>query len=202
MYKDYNDYELLDIIKDSDEEATNIMYKKYEPLINATAQRMFPYCKNYGLEISDLVQEGMLGLTNAINTFEESKDTLFYTYAKTCIERKIISASLKAGRLKHKFLNDSISFDKEIDDTNMNLEYFLKDKKENPDELISSEERKQEIIKIAEDELTGLEQQVFELKINGFEYKEIALILDKDVKSIDNALQRIKLKLKKILENN
>lgn len=63
-------------------------------------------------------------------------------------------------------------------------------------------ERKQEIIKLAEDELTGLEQQVFELKINGFEYKEIALILDKDVKSIDNALQRIKLKLKRILENN
>ena len=201
MYKDYNDYELLDIIHDSDEQAINIMYKKYEPLINSIAQKMFPYCKNCGLEVSDLVQEGMLGLTNAINTFSDSKDTLFFTYAKTCIERRIISASVKSGRLKHKFLNDSVSFDKEVEDTSVALEYFLKDSKENPAELMSSEERKKEIMDFAKKEMTYFEQQVFELKINGFEYKEIAVILDKDAKSIDNALQRIKLKLKKVIDN-
>ena len=89
-YKDYNDYELLSYIAENNEEANNIMIKKYEPLINKIAKKMISHCKNNGLELSDLVQEGMIGLNHAIEKYRERENILFYTYAKKCIERMLI----------------------------------------------------------------------------------------------------------------
>ena len=89
-YKDFNDYELLNYIAEGNEEANNILIKKYEPLINKIASRMLPYCKNNGLDLSDLVQEGMIGLNHAIDKYQEIENTLFYTYASKCIKRKIL----------------------------------------------------------------------------------------------------------------
>ena len=198
MYKDYNDYELIDLIADNNEYASEIIYKKYEPFIKKTARRLFEYCKNTGLEENDLIQEGMLGLNNAINTFTESKETLFYTYAKTCIERRIISAIIASRRLKHKILNESISI--ESSDSygeDITLEFFLKDDSINPEKLMLYKEKTEELLHTVKHILTPLELQVFELKINGFNIKEISKMLDKDYKSIDNALQRIKNKIKK-----
>ena len=76
-YKDFNDYELLNYIQEGNEDANNIIIKKYEPLINKIAMKMLPYCKNNGLEKSDLVQEGMIGLNHAIERYHEQKDVLF-----------------------------------------------------------------------------------------------------------------------------
>ncbi|MFV0249567.1 MAG: sigma-70 family RNA polymerase sigma factor [Bacilli bacterium] len=198
-YRDYNDYELLDYIAENSEEANEIIYKKYEPLIIKFARKIYPYAKNSGLEINDLTQEGRLGLSKAIDQYSDSKDTLFYTYAKKCIERKIISSVLGARRLKHKLLNDSISFDyNDEEGNNYSLDIFVKDEKGNPENIIAYTESYNELLKLAEKELTELEYRVFELKLNGFDYKEISEILEKEQKSIDNALQRIKNKLKKI----
>lgn len=200
MYKDYNDFELVDLIAESNEDATNIMYKKYEPLIYKIAKKMLKHCQNTGLELNDLIQEGMLGLTSAINNFTESKETLFYTYAKTCIERRMISTVLASRRLKHKILNDSLSIEKTNEQgVSITLDYFLSDNTINPEHLIINEENKNEIYKTLEEELTSFEMQVFDLRMNGFEYKEISEILDKDAKSIDNALQRIKIKIKNFI---
>lgn len=200
-YKEYNDFELLNYIAEKNEEATNIMYKKYEPLIANISRKMIKYVNGSGLEINDLIQEGMLGLSSAIDSYDSVKDASFYTYAKTCIERKIISLIVSTTRLKRKVLNESISI--EATDENgekINLDYLFIDEKENPVNKLLSDEYEQELYEIVKNVFTGFEQQVFELKINGFDYKEIAEILDKDAKSIDNALQRIKSKLKKELQ--
>jgi len=199
MYKDYNDYELLNYISEKNEEANDILYKKYEPLIKKIAYKMIIYLDNTGIELNDVIQEGMLGLSNAIEHFNEVKDTLFYTYAKKCIERKIIDLVISSKRLKHKVLNNSIPIEFNDEDGEKNLEYLFKDESENPETLLLDDEYKEELLKKVKEVLTDLELQVFELKINGFEYKEISTILDKDVKIIDNALQRIKTKLKKII---
>lgn len=200
MYKDYNDFELVDMIAENNEIAMTIMYKKYEPLIFSSAKRLFEYCNGTGLELNDLIQEGMLGLSKAIDSFTEKKDTLFYTYAKTCIERKIISSIITARRLKHKILNESISIEKDVlNGETITLENFLADQDGNPERLILKKESEEEILTILEKEFTPFEKQVFELKKNGFEYKEIAEIMGKDPKSIDNALQRIRAKIKKYL---
>lgn len=198
-YKDYNDFELLSYVSENNEEASEVLFEKYHPLINATANRLFCYCKNTGLEINDLTQEGMLGLNLAITSFDNDKEASFYTYAKKCIERKMISLVVGARRLKHKFLNESLSLELSDEETKTYIvEKNLEDNSYNPEEILLNTESVEELIKEVSSTLTDFEVQVFELKLNGFEYKEIAEILDKDTKSIDNALQRIKSKIKKI----
>ena len=198
-YRDYNDYELLSYISEKNEEASEVLFEKYRPLILATANRMLGYCKNTGLELNDLIQEGMLGLNLAMNSFDEEKDTSFSTYAKMCIERKIISQVVASRRLKHKVLNDSLSLEN-TDENNTDYVYdkSLTDNSYNPEEILFNGENEKDLVKEVSDILTDFEAQVFELKINGFDYKEIAEILDKDIKAIDNALQRIKVKIKKL----
>ena len=196
-YKDFNDYELLNYIAEGSEDANNIIIKKYEPLINKIAIKMLPFCKNNGLDKNDLVQEGMIGLNHAIERYQERQNILFYTYAKTCIERKIISVIIASNRIKNKILNESISYD---DDDNLLLK-FVKSTTPSPEEEVLNLELEETLLTKIRNVLTELEEQVFELLISGFNYKEIAEVLDKDQKSIDNAKERIKSKVRKILED-
>ena len=123
------------------------------------------------------------------------------TYAKKCIERKIISSVIAANRQKHKVLNDSISFEIELDN-NINLEAFFGDTEYNPENIVISREENDELLNKIENVLTNVELQVLQLKLDGFEYKEIASIIDKDVKAVDNAVQRIRQKIKKIINES
>ncbi len=199
-YHDYNDFELLSYIEENNEEASEILFKKYEPLINSFASKMFSYCKNSGLELNDLVQEGRLGLNLAINNYNynHNKNAKFYTYAKMCIERNIISMALRAKRLKHKVLNESISLEFD-EDERYKINNIISDDSYNPEKQILDYENEKELIENIKSVLTDFEQQVFELKLSSFTYKEIAEILERDIKSIDNALQRIKIKIKEQL---
>ena len=176
----------------------NIIIKKYEPLINKIATKMLTFCKNNGLEKSDLIQEGMIGLNHAIERYQEKEDVLFYTYAKKCIERKIISVVIASNRNKNKILNESISYD---DEENLLLR-FIKSQTPSPEEEVLNLELEEDFIVRIKSILTDLEEQVFSLLISGFKYKEIAEILDKDDKSIDNAIQRIKAKIRKLLNQD
>lgn len=202
-YRDYNDYEILSYINEGNEEALNVIFEKYNPLIGVTANRMLHYCKNTSLELNDLVQEGMLGLNIAIRSFDINKDTSFYTYARMCIERKIISLIVSARRLKHRFLNESVSFElaDSFDEVYENQK-CLEDNSANPENILVSSEREEELLNKAKDVLADFEYQVFELKRNGFNYKEIAEILDKDSKAVDNAIQRIRSKIKDLINND
>lgn len=197
-YSNLNDYELIYYINENNEEANNIIIKKYEPMITSIVNRMMKSCPYLGLEKSDMIQEGMIGLNHAIGYFNEQKDITFYTYAKTCVERRLISVIVSAQRQKHKNLNESISFDTEDEGT---LEYFLKDDSTNPEKIIMSKESKKQIVELIEEKLTDFEKQVFELMLSYFNYKEIADMLDKEPKQVDNAIQRIKVKVKSVIKN-
>lgn len=201
-YREYNDYELLSYISENHEDASNILYQKYQPYIQKCARKLYPYVKGSGIEINDLVQEGMLGLTNAIYHFKEKNENTFYTFATTCIRRKMISMVVATKRLKNKILNESIPIDS-VDDTGANhtLEYLLGDETANPESVLISNEYEENIIEFTKDKLTPLESAVFELKVSGFGYKEISVLLEKDVKVIDNALQRVRLKLKEVMQS-
>lgn len=199
---DFNDNEILSYVSESNEEAINLIYEKYKPLINKIARRLYDrYCINSGLEVADLVQEGMLGLNNAMNTYSEFKDVLFYTYAKTCVERKMISAVIACNRKKHKILNESLSYEIEITE-DLNIESLIGDEDYNPENIVIDMEEKEELLKKIKEKLTDFELEVLELKMDGFDYKEIASILDKDTKSIDNAFQRLKNKIKNIIKED
>lgn len=193
-YRDLNDYELVSYAYENNEDANNILLKKYEPLIHSTAMRMINSCSYIGLDKNDLIQEGMIGLSHAINYFNEQRDIIFYTYAKTCIERRMISTIVSAKRLKHKFLNESISLN--IDDDDISFDKILRDNSSNPESIVIDTEQTEELIEKIKANLTELELQVFELMLSYFKYNEIAEILDKDKKQIDNAIQRIKAKVR------
>ncbi len=199
MYKDINDYELLDQVADN-EIATETLFDKYKPLIIGMAKKKYFANQTSGLDLNDLIQEAMIGFSTSINTYDQNKDAIFFTYARTCINRRLIQTINSANRLKHQILNESLSVD------NLNLEdisstELLSDNSNNPENLLIDDENTREIINKIEKELTSLEKQVFELKTDGFNYKEIAEILHKNPKSIDNANARIKKKAEKYLKD-
>lgn len=196
-YQEYNDYELLNYVYENIEEANNIVIDKYMPLINSISMKLYKYANNCGLELNDLIQEGMIGLTYAINSFSDQKNVMFYTYAKKCIERKIISALISAQRQKHKILNESLSYDIITESTNN----ILKDDLSDPLAIILSSDEKKQLKDKIKKKLTQREKEVFELMITGFNYKEIADILGKDLKAIDNAIQRVRSKARDILNS-
>lgn len=193
-YDEINDYELLDQVSES-EIATEALYEKYQPLIKKIATKAYYKNSNIGIELSDLIQEGMIGFSVAMNTFDENKATSFYTFARMCIIRRIISCISMANRQKHQILNESISV--EVMSDSHNIEKILEDAESNPERVILSDENTKELIEKIEEELTDFEREVFELKTAGFSHGEIGELLEKDSKSIYNAINRIKAKIDK-----
>lgn len=196
--KQYNDYELLYLISESSEDATNLLYEKYKEIVDLKIKKYLKYGSIRGLDYNDLFQEGMIGLSEAIRDFRNEKDVKFSTFANLCIERQIHSALKKAGRMKHKFLNESMSLDVGVDENDRPWIESLFDKKEkDPSEILEQLENSDALQQRIREELTDFEQQVLELKLGNFDYKEIAELLGKSYKSVDSAMQRIKMKLKK-----
>lgn len=196
--KQYNDYELLYLISESSEDATNLLYEKYKEIADLKIKKYLKYGSIRGLDYNDLFQEGMIGLSEAIRDFRNEKDVKFSTFANLCIERQIHSALKKAGRMKHKFLNESMSLDVGEDENDRPWIESLFDKKEkDPSEILEQLENSDALQQRIREELTDFEQQVLELKLGNFDYKEIAELLGKSYKSVDSAMQRIKMKLKK-----
>lgn len=196
-YKEFNDYELIDQIHSCSEDANEILIYKYRPLIVNIAQKLIKYC-NGGVDLNDLIQEGMLGLNEAINSFREDKEANFGTYARVCIQRRIVSLVRSTKTQKNMILNSSISIEDE--DSNV-FDRYLSDNSLNPSIMVEDYDYTEHLFNKLNEQLTDLEKQVFELKKDGFDYKEIADILEKDTKVVDNAIQRIKSKLKAIINN-
>ena len=177
MYKDHNDYELLYLVSENNEDAKEIFFDKYKSIVELKAKKLYPYVMNKGYELNDLIQEGMIGLSQAINDYKEQKNVQFSTFASICIERQIMTFVRDVNRQKHKILNDSLSIDSTID------------KKGRPLMEIAFDEKNRKSV------LTDKEYEVFELRLQGFYYQEMALLLNTTRKSIDGTISRIKSKI-------
>ena len=199
--KEYNDQELMYLIKENNESALNILYEKYKEVVSVWAKKYAGIGKKIGLEYNDIFQEGMVGLSEAINSYVENKDTRFSSFANMCINRQICSVLIRYGRKKHNALNEAYSLDVAIDDDSKPLLDKLFDDLSDPSIKLESEEERKCLYNTLYKELTETERQVFDLRVSGFEYKEICIILNKSYKSVDSALQRIKLKVKKVLRD-
>lgn len=190
-YKDYNDYELISLAQERNEDAIDIIYKKYQPLIYKKCSKYISFLK--GMELCDLIQECYILLDKSIKSFNQDNNSTFYTFFSICIDRYLTHEYQKNKNTKNKILNESTSLDIEDEDNN-NLIDIISDNTNLELELINNEEFNNLYQKILT-KLTDLEECVFILKINNFTYQEIADILDKDKKSIDNTIQRIKNKI-------
>lgn len=197
-YKEFNDYELLDQIHCCNEDANEILLYKYRPLIVNLAQKNIKYCKG-GVDLNDLIQEGLLGLNEAINSFRNEKDANFGTFAKLCIDRRMSNLIKSTMTYKNRILNDYVPIDNEIE--NGTIDYFLADNSNNPGYMMESKEISNILLSKINDVLSDSEKEVFELKLKGFNNREISQKLNKEYKVIINCDQRIKSKLKKIINN-
>ena len=197
-YKTLNDNELVYLCNENNEEAANILIDKYKSSILSILRE---YLKEYnvvGIEVADLYQEGLIGLIHAIDSFDEKKDVTFYTYANACIKSSIISAMRQTFRMKNRILNNSYSLDKLIEDTNNSFYEIIMDEKSDPDKVIMVEEEKQEIFDKIRNILSKNEKVIFELKLKGLSNSEIAMLIDKDKKYVENTMYRINKKYKEL----
>ena len=191
---EYNDYDLVSLAKEGNEDAINIIYQKYKPIIVKKSQNMIIRASHHGIEISDIMQEGYIGLEEAIMNFNEKDEASFYTFAMLCINRQIINYLRKTTGGKDKILNDAVAID----------EYVEKNMKDDYDTEFSFiyKEYEKDITSEIEKQLTDFEFNVFKMKMNGYSFEEIANNLNRDLKSIYNTFQRIKVKVKKIIVND
>lgn len=194
-YDDINDNELLFLVSESNEEARSILVKKYTGIVYKIAHKYTSLAESIGIEEKDLIQEGLIGLTKAIDTYDTNKEVLFYTYVTVCIETSIKTALRSGNRKKNKSLNDSISLEK-LYEEDINIDEALKDEQYNPSLKIQEEESMDEILTKSQKLLTSFEYEVLKLKIYGYSNQEVADITKKNKKAIENTLFRIKSKLK------
>lgn len=196
--KDYStDNEVLYMIEETNEDAVASLIEKYSDLINICVKKYNAYLYKIGIEEKDLYQEGLLGLLEASNRFDKNKQVQFKTYATTCIESRIITFLKTATRKKHMYLNDSLSLDNVREDEKSLYEFTSKTEM-TPEEKIMYNSEIKEVYEKIKELLTDFELNVFILNIKGYKNKEIAEMLSKNVKSIENTLQRVKVKLAKI----
>ena len=200
-YKELNDNELVYLCSESNEDAINLMISKYKNYILSILKE---YMKEYniiGVEVADLYQEGLIGLMHAVQSFNSERDVLFYTYATACIKTSIISAVRQTFRQKNRILNNSYSLDKLFDESNHNFYEIFKDESSIPDQLLLDEESERELIENIKSKLSKSELSIFELKLRGLKNNEIAELMDKDKKYVENTLFRITKKYKEVIKN-
>ena len=199
-YAMLEDHVLVEMVHSGDEKSLEYLINKYQNLVRAKARKYFLI----GAEKEDIVQEGMIGLYKAIRDFNEDKLTSFKGFAELCITRQIITAIKTATRQKHGPLNSYISLDKPLYDEESNytlMDMIPGDQIANPEAVLIHQEKVEDReLKIAET-LSELERKALTLYMDGHSYAEISKELNTHVKSIDNALQRIKRKLGRDVES-
>lgn len=184
-----NDYELVYLAQEGNEEAINLLYQKYKPIIVKKSKNAIVFATHHGIDINDIMQEGFIALDEAIKSFSQDEMATFYTFAMLCVERKIANYLRKTTGSKGRILNEAVT----IDET---LEKILDDGTSIEDKVIGKDNHNKLTIMIRE-MLTDFERKVFDLKLQDYSVYEIARLLNRDVKSIYNTFQRIKAKIRK-----
>ena len=189
-YKKINDYEVVYMVRENDEEAREIIFNKYIPIVRRIASDHLALAKMARIEYEDLVQEGLIALNEAINKYNERSGVLFYTFLCVCVERRILTYCRKMNSSKHYLLNTSLDdeYIYSVSDNDVFEAYF------NEINL----ERKFVSFKNLFD---IVESNIFELRYNGFSYKEISKLLDIPVSTIDGKLCKIRRILTETLNN-
>lgn len=185
-YKNVNDYEVMYMIRENDDTAVDIMYEKYKPVIMQLAAKYYAKVKNCGVEYDDLVQEGMIALNRAIMSYKDDCGAMIYTYILVCLERHLITYCRNLQSMKHYHLNNSVAYD---------ISYSYVDYKD-PDYFMNDILLHEQFTKYKND-FEFLDANIFELRINGFSYKEICCLLEISYKYLESRLSRIRNVLKR-----
>lgn len=201
IYENIPDEQLIRRLRDGESTIMDYIISKYKYLVIRAAKAIYLI----GGENDDLIQEGMIGLFKAVRDFDTTQETSFYSFAELCISRQMYTAIKLSQRQKHMPLNSYISLydikKSDFDDKQSPLiEQLEIETNSNPEELFLDKERMQMLVEELNERLSDMERRVLHLHLQGEDYRSIAELLDKSPKSIDNALQRIRQKMRTILE--
>ena len=175
-YEEMTDEELIDQLREGDRQVMDYICDKYKNLVRSKAKSMYIL----GGDSEDLIQEGMIGLFKAVRDYDCGRDASFYTFADLCISRQMYTAVQASKRLKHSPLNSYVSlYERSSEGTD--------------------KERVEDLERAIETELSSFEKQVLDLYLTGMSYTQIAKVLGRDEKSTDNALQRLKSKIRRLV---
>ncbi|EOS76398.1 MAG: RNA polymerase sporulation sigma factor SigH [Lachnospiraceae bacterium] len=202
-YEQCSDEELIVRLRDGESAITDYIMEKYKNLVRSKAKSMYIL----GADQEDLIQEGMIGLFKAVRDYDTGRDASFFTFADLCVSRQMYTAIQAAGRQKHAPLNTYISlyasaFESDSLDKGEEGELInsvISQSERNPEEVLIDRENVELLERTIDKELSSFEKQVLDLYLTGMKYSQIAKVLGRDDKSTDNALQRIKTKLKKAI---
>ena len=185
---------LIEIYRQGDEAAIEELFERYKALVRKKAKAMFLA----GGDNDDLIQEGMIGLYKAVRDYDGTKEASFSTFAGICIDRQIMTAVAASNRKKNIPLNTYISFDLPANSDDGSdvklLDVMQPNTEQNPENMYIDKEHAKQMEADLRNELSPLEKQVFALHMESKNYRQIAVLLNKSPKSIDNALQRIRKK--------
>ena len=193
QYDGIKDEELISRFKNGESEILDYLMEKYKNMVRKKARTMFLI----GGENDDLIQEGMIGLFKAVRDYQPDKDATFQTFASICVDRQIYNAIQSSNRQKHQPLNSYVSLSEQGGE---NEEHLGDTWVENPESIIIDQENVENLEQEITTTLSPMENQVLEYYLAGNGYGEIAEIMGKTPKSIDNALRRIRTKIKEQLE--
>ena len=206
MTKDYSDFEqatdeeLVFRLRGGEEPIMDYICDKYKNLVRSKAKSMYIL----GGDSEDLIQEGMIGLFKAVRDYDSGRDASFLTFADLCVSRQMYTAVQASKRQKHIPLNSYVSLYGNASEPEGNEERKLVEELadragRNPEEMFLDKERVAYLENAIENELSSFEKQVLDLYMTGMSYTQIAKVLGRDEKSTDNALQRLKSKIRKML---
>jgi RNA polymerase sporulation-specific sigma factor len=202
-YINMTDEQLIKLEKKHDEVATDVLIERYRDIVNAKVSKYYIA----GAEKDDIIQEGLIGLFKAIKNFDETKQKSFKSFANLCVERQIITAIKGSNRQKHIPLNSYVSLtdnsyeNSEGDEESQLLDVISSNETEDPLETVTKNEYYDNVKTTINKSLSNFEKEVLNRYIEGESYIQIAKSLNSPVKSIDNAIQRIRRKTAKNIEN-
>lgn len=192
LYQDCTDEELITRLRAGEREISDYLMEKYKNFVRRRANAMYLI----GGEKDDLIQEGMIGLFKAVRDYQPDRESSFQTFAGICIDRQIYSAVQGSNRQKHLPLNSYVSLSAEDDENAIGEQWA-----DNPESIVIDREN----VRILEEEikkmLSPLENEVLAYYLDGYTYTQIGEIMGKSPKSMDNALQRIRTKIRSFREN-
>ncbi len=184
-------------IRDGEEKVNEIIMDRYKNLVRKKAGSMYLL----GADREDLIQEGMIGLFKAIRDYDIGRDASFSTFAELCVSRQMYSAVEASGRKKHMPLNTYISLYAGDDAGEAQfIEELAAPSEDDPEARFIDRESEKELSDLIEQELSPLEKQVLDLAIVGMSSSEAARVLNRSEKTTDNALQRARSKMRKLVE--
>lgn len=194
-YQDFTDEQLIVMLRGGDDKIMDFLMEKYKYLVRRKSHALFLL----GGDTDDLIQEGMIRLFKAVRDYDESQSS-FYHFAELCISRQIYTAIEAATRKKHGPLNSYVSLSHGPEDPEeLPINENLTVRNRDPEQIFIDRENVDLFLKKINEHLSRMERQVLDLYLEGMNYRQIAREMDKPEKSIDNALQRIRGKVEKLI---